>query len=242
MLPSSLKSRPDEEPVGGRQIHLVASGPAQKATERREGSSLTDAEEPGNPEATWDDGAPALLERARAGDPDAFQAIFKRFGKPLAAFLYHLTGDRARAEELTQETFFRTFRGLNRMQQGCKLSTWIFGIARNVAHEALRDVRRSRREVGLQDGAHLLPHDAGLGPEGHLTGGELRGAIRRALLDLSEDQRTVFVLKLLHQMRYQEISAIMGHSVGKLKTDLHRARQLMRERLQPYVAWKIQEM
>jgi RNA polymerase sigma-70 factor (ECF subfamily) len=56
---------------------------------------------------------------------------------------------------------------------------------------------------------------------------------------LSDDQRVVFVLKVLNKMRYQEISLVTGSSIGKLKTDLHRARRHMRQRLQPYLVGRV---
>ncbi len=179
---------------------------------------------------------PAAVRRARAGDPVAFQAIFQRYARPVMAFIYNLVGDRPRAEELTQETFLRAYRGLERMQESTRLSTWLFGIARNVAREAMRDRRRNLRLVVLDEGASNALHDARSGPDDRFLADELHRAIRRSLDDLSEDQRTVFVLKMLHNMRYHEISVITGSSIGKLKTDLHRARQQLRMTLQPYIS------
>jgi RNA polymerase sigma-70 factor, ECF subfamily len=64
----------------------------------------------------------------------------------------------------------------------------------------------------------------------------LTEAIRKALIALDEDKRTVFSLKIFHEKSYEEISAITGHSIGKLKTDLHRARLEMRKRIAPYLS------
>jgi len=178
---------------------------------------------------------PETLERARSGDPDAFHALFVRFGKPVVAFIYHMVGDRGYAEELAQETFFRAFRLLDRMQPGTKISTWLFGIARNVAREAIRERRRNRREVGLDNADFSLLADGRADPGESFLSAELQRVIRRSLLDLTEDQRVVFVLKMMNKMRYQEISRITGSSIGKLKTDLHRARQQMRDALRPYL-------
>jgi RNA polymerase sigma-70 factor, ECF subfamily len=183
-----------------------------------------------------------VAAKARAGDPEAFRGVFQRYGRPVLAFIYHLLGDRARAEELTQETFFRAFRGFGGMQEGTKISTWLFGIARNVAREAMRNKRRHLREVGLDDTTFLSLQDERAGPDENFMTAELQHAIRRSLEGLSEGQRVVFVLKMLHKMRYQEISRITGSSIGKLKTDLHRARRHMRERLRPYLVREVPEM
>jgi RNA polymerase sigma-70 factor (ECF subfamily) len=177
-----------------------------------------------------------IVSRARAGDPEAFCDIFQRYSKPILAFIFHLLGDKSRAEELTQEAFFRAFRGIGRFQESARLSTWLFGIARNVAWEAIRTQRRSLREVVLDDSISHTLHDDRAGPGESILTAELQRAIRRSLQGLSDDQRIVFVLKMLYRMHYRQISQITGSSIGKLKTDLLRARQQMRKRLQPYLA------
>ena len=166
-------------------------------------------------------------------DPDFFSVLFRRYSRPVLGFIYNLLGDREKAEELTQETFFRAFRGLDRMQSGSRMSTWLFGIARNVTREAIRGKRR--REVDLDESMLSSLHDGRAAPEESFITEELMLEIRRSLDSLTADQRVVFILKMLNKMRYQEISRITGSSIGKLKTDLHRARQHMRRRLQPYV-------
>ncbi len=183
--------------------------------------------------------SPGIVERVRAGDPEAFRALFQRFGKPILAFIYHLLGDRTAAEELTQETFFRAFRNIGTMREGSRISTWLFGIARNVAREAVRDKSRNLRKVEMDETAFATLHDERAGPDETFMTEELQRVIRRSFGDLPYDQRVVFVLKLLNKMRYQEISLITGSSVGKLKTDLHRARQQMRLKLKPYLEGRV---
>lgn len=179
---------------------------------------------------------PRLIARAQGGDPAALQALFHRYGRPVLAFIYHMTGDRAAAEDLTQETFFRACRGLARVRDEVKFSTWLFGIARNVAREALRERSRSARVIGSEELSAIPVPDEKADPEEALMSDELQRLIRISLRELPEDQRVVFILKLLGRMSYEEISLITGASIGKLKTDLHRARLRMRERLLPYLA------
>jgi RNA polymerase sigma-70 factor (ECF subfamily) len=198
-----------------------------------------DVKQLGDTEAAGGKAAPDIAERARAGDPEAFQAIFRRFGRPVQAFIYHMLGDRSTAEELTQETFVRAYRRLDRMEAGSKLSTWLFGIARNVVREEIRDKRRSLRKADLNDTTALPLRDERADPDQNFMTRELQRAIWRSLRGLSDDQRIVFVLKLLHRMRYEEISVITGSSIGKLKTDLRRARLQVRQKLQPYLAGRI---
>jgi RNA polymerase sigma-70 factor (ECF subfamily) len=116
-----------------------------------------------------------------------------------------------------------------------KLSTWLFGIAKNVARESLRDSRRDHRHVELDDRAVLEVCDERPTPAGQLLDKELSDVVRRALLMLDEDKRLVFALKVYQQRSYEEIAEITGFSIPKIRNDLHRARAEMRRRLSSYL-------
>ncbi len=179
--------------------------------------------------------APTIIAQARHGDEDAFHAIFRRYGRPVLSFLYHHVNDRALAEELAQETFVRAYRNLNYLKDDARLSTWLFGIARNVAREATRQTIKAGRNIALDEPESLNLQARGATPDGAMLDRELNQTIKQALAGLDEDKRMVFSLKIFHEKSYEEISAITGHSIGKLKTDLHRARAEMRKRLEPYL-------
>jgi len=175
-----------------------------------------------------------LIAQACQGDEEAFRLIFERYSRPVISFLYDLVSDRGLAEELTQETFVRAYRNLPTMREETKLSTWLFGIARNVAREALRSRARDNDQVDLDDKAVQSLSDGGLVPVERLLGKELNEVIRRSLAALDEDKRLVFTLKIFQQCSYEEMAEITGFSIAKLKTDLHRARSEMRRRIRPY--------
>jgi RNA polymerase sigma-70 factor (ECF subfamily) len=176
-----------------------------------------------------------LVARVRAGDEEAFRLIFDRYSRPILSFIFDMVGDRAQAEDLAQETFVRAFRGLAGLREETKLSTWLFAIAKNVAREQLRTRRRHEGNVELDGRPAFELHDHARTPSGQLLDKELSGVIQGALMKLDEDKRTVFTLKVLQQHSYEEIAEITGFSVGKLKTDLHRARAEMRRRIGPYL-------
>jgi RNA polymerase sigma-70 factor, ECF subfamily len=177
----------------------------------------------------------SLLARARTGDEDAFRLIFERYSRPVTGFLYSMVNRPDLAEELAQETFVRAYRGMHGMREESSLSTWLFGIARNVARESVRSRRRDDTRVDLDDDGVLELSDAGPAPDRQLLAKELDGKMREALGALDDDKRLVFTLKVLQQKSYEEIAEITGSSVGKLKTDLHRARAEMRKRIGPYL-------
>ncbi|MBV9211956.1 MAG: sigma-70 family RNA polymerase sigma factor, partial [Acidobacteria bacterium] len=139
------------------------------------------------------------------------------------------------AEELMQETFVRGYKNLSALRDETKLSTWLFGIARNVARESLRTEKRKRQQLELDDPTVAELHDKRLPPDDHLINEEMNRAIHVALRRLDEDKRLVFSLKVFQQQSYEEIALITGFSMAKLKTDLHRARAEMRKLLRPYM-------
>jgi RNA polymerase sigma-70 factor (ECF subfamily) len=180
-------------------------------------------------------GSEELVARARLGEDEAFQSIFDRYSRPILSFIYDMTGTRDVAEELAQETFVRAYKGLGALHDADKLSTWLFGIARNCALEHLRARRRDAHKVEMDDPSVMNLSDSEPLPEGRLLDKEFNQVIRRALDALDEDKRTVFTLKVFHQRSYEEIADITGFSIPKLKTDLHRARREMRRRIRPYL-------
>ncbi len=180
--------------------------------------------------------APGVVARAKGGDEDAFHLIFNRYGRPVLSFVYNQVQNRELAEELAQETFVRAYRNLGGLKDEMRLSTWLFGIARNVVRESSRQARKDEKRVGLDEPESLRLESMVVLPEGAMLDRELNETIQQALLELDEDKRTVFSLKIFHEKSYEEISAITGHSIGKLKTDLHRARAEMRKRIAPYLA------
>jgi RNA polymerase sigma-70 factor (ECF subfamily) len=179
-----------------------------------------------------------LIARAREGDEDSFRLIFERYSRPIISFIYDMVGDRAHAEELTQETFVRAHRHLGALREESKFSTWLFSIAKNVARESLRSAHSRSQRVSLDDDAVLELSDEGPTPAGVLLDKELNEVVRRALAGLEEDKRVVFALKVFQQRSYEEIVEITGFSLPKVKTDLHRARTELRRRIRPYLGVK----
>lgn|SRR6185295_1531310 len=177
-----------------------------------------------------------LISRSRAGDQEAFRLIFERYARPVLSFIYDLVGQRDLAEELTQETFVRAYKNLNSVRDETKLASWLFGIGRNVAREALRARQRESQNVlaaDFSDGRFEISTQ--VSPAQDLLHKELNLAMHEALALLDEDRRVVFVLKVFRQCSYQEIVEVTGFTLAKVKTDLHRARVEVRRRMGPFL-------
>ena len=180
-----------------------------------------------------------LIARARRGDEEAFRLIFERYTRPVISFVFYMVNDHTLAEELAQETFVRAYKSLNALRDETKLSTWLFGIAKNVVRESLRARRMDfLRNVELDDQTALEILDERESPAGKLLDRELSRMVSLALLKLDEDKRLVFTLKIYQQRSYDEISEITGFSIPKIRNDLHRARIEMRRRLSAYLGDK----
>ena len=175
-----------------------------------------------------------LIARARRGDEDAFRLIFERYTRPIISFIFYMVNQNELAEELAQETFVRAYKSLHSLRDEAKLSTWLFGIAKNIARESIRDRHKERGQLELTDRT-VMNMRAPDSPAGELLDKELSTFVRDALLQLDEDKRLVFTLKVYQQRSYDEIAEITGFSIPKIRNDLHRARREMRRRLSPYL-------
>jgi RNA polymerase sigma-70 factor (ECF subfamily) len=176
-----------------------------------------------------------LVARARRGDEEAFRLIFERYTRPVISFLFHMVDRREVAEELAQEAFARAYKNLSSLREGAKLSTWLFGIAKNVAREYLRDESGGAGSVGVNHEDALRVCDTGASPAGQLLDKELQGLMRKALASLDHDKRLVFTLKVYQQCSYEEIAEITGFSEAKVRNDLSRARAELRRRMGRYI-------
>jgi RNA polymerase sigma-70 factor (ECF subfamily) len=176
-----------------------------------------------------------LIARARRGDEEAFRLIFERYTRPVISFIFYMVNQRELAEELAQETFLRAYRNLASLRDCMKLSTWLFGIAKNVARESIRERHREESRLELDERTALERADDHPSPAHQLLDKELSDVVRYALLKLDEDKRLVFTLKVYQQRSYDEISEITGFSIPKIRNDLHRARIEMRRRLSSYL-------
>lgn len=193
---------------------------------------------PGTPAILLTEASDNFVERARSGDEESFRAIFERYARPVISFIYDMVNERELAEELAQETFVRAYKRLHSLNEDAQISTWLFGIAKNVAREALRVRRRrdaNRVELSLLTDDDLRNSNAAPLPDALLLNRELNDVIRHALAALDEDKRLVFSLKVFHHLSYEEISRITEFSIPKLKTDLFRAKAEMRRRISPYL-------
>jgi RNA polymerase sigma-70 factor, ECF subfamily len=165
---------------------------------------------------------PAILLRARRGDPPAFRALYQHHADAVHGFLVRMLGEATAAEDALQESFLRVLGALGRFDPRgpARLSTWIFTIARRVALNALERRRLERRPAtSLQPPASR--------PEQH----DLRLELTAAVEALPDALRTTFVLRACCALSYEEVAAVEGVDLGTVKSRLHRARAALQASL-----------
>jgi RNA polymerase sigma-70 factor (ECF subfamily) len=188
-----------------------------------------------------DDPDVQLMMRVRAGDAPAFAELQARYTPRIFGYFCRLLRDRGEAEDLTQDVFLRLYRSRGRYEPRARLATWIFHITQNVARNAIRSRRRhpcvhldpeepSNRHL-FED--HLL--DRGGAPSRPLERAELAGVVRAAVAELVGRQRTAVELHQFSDRTYAEVAAELQVTPKAAKSLLYRARNQLRERLQPFV-------
>jgi RNA polymerase sigma-70 factor, ECF subfamily len=174
-----------------------------------------------------------VVERARAGESEAFRVIFERHAPAVRRFLGDLFRDAPAADEATQETFVRAHSRIRSLEEGDRLSSWLLGIARRVFLEQLRKRRRDPEPLPEEE-----PHevDTAETPEAALLSGEADRVLDGALVTLSEERRAALLLRIDHGLGYGEIAEAMGWTLQKVKNEIHRARLHLRGELATYLA------
>jgi RNA polymerase sigma-70 factor (ECF subfamily) len=184
----------------------------------------------------------ALVRRASAGDVTAFGVLVERYQRPMAALVGRMAGNPDDVDDIVQELFIRAWKGLPRFRGDAQFSTWLYRIAVNTAikHRSRHrsDAALSLSAEGLAGGLESLQSAPDADPS---QGGdpfraaqrrEREAMIRQAVSSLPEKQRAVVVLHYFEGMSCEEISGIVGCSVGTVWSRLHYACKRLKGALQ----------
>jgi RNA polymerase sigma factor (sigma-70 family) len=171
-----------------------------------------------------DDPTPHLRDGARAGDPDAFGAIFDACAKSVYNHAFRLTGDWSAAEDVMATTFLEAWRGRDRIEaDGGSLKPWLLGIATNLARGQHRAARRQRNALARLAVADEMP-DFADAVSGRLDDVARIRALHRALAALPRPELEVLALCVWSGLGYAEAAQALGIPVGTVRSRLSRAR------------------
>lgn len=166
-----------------------------------------------------------LLHAARSGDEDAFAVLVERYEKRVYHQALRLLGNPEDAADVTQEVFYKVWRGLPQFQGDSAFSTWLYRLTDNAAIDLLRREKKRKGETSLDElNAGPPPADPSPTPQQALEQAELQRSVAEGLARLSEDHRRVLVLRELNGLSYEQIAGIMDLPAGTVKSRIARAR------------------
>lgn len=173
-----------------------------------------------------------IIAQVLEGNLSAFELLMRRYNQRLFRISRSIVGDDGEAEDVVQETYVRAFEHLGQYTGQAAFSTWLTKIA---LHEAL--ARRSRRQrqptIDLMDpeNRNRVPKMTDQGGEFEATTGELRRVLTAAVDELPDEYRTVFTMRVIEGLNTEETAICLDLTAANVKVRLHRARSLLRERI-----------
>ena len=187
----------------------------------------------------------SLVEQCKNGDTRAFDQLIRIHQDRIYNLSLHLLGDPEDALDLAQEVFLTLFRKIASFRGDSALSTWLYRITANLAKNFWSRQERkgyshtiSLNETESPDGEKDLPlqiPDSNPGPRQRAAGRELAALLQGQLHKLSFEHRQILLLRFSEGLSYEEMAQILESSIGTVKSRLNRAREELRDLMEPYL-------
>jgi RNA polymerase sigma-70 factor (ECF subfamily) len=182
-----------------------------------------------------------LLRRLRDRDERAFRELIEAHRDRVFNITYRMLGNRAEAEDVAQEVFISVFKTIETFREESRFSTWLYRVTVNHCKNRIKYLarRHERDRDELDEMSHGTNGATGVPshvqPDRALEGAQLEVLLQAAIANLDDDQRLVVVLRDIEDLSIEEICEITGLPDGTVKSRLHRARLVLRKRLQRHV-------
>jgi RNA polymerase sigma factor (sigma-70 family) len=173
---------------------------------------------------------PPGAETAPLRAEERLELTFARLQDELLGMLYHLTGSAEDARDAVQETFVKCWRQRPQLDEVENLRAWIFRIALNTGRDLRKTAWRRRRRPLLEEESPVIAAEAG--PAADAARREQLALLRRAVMDLGQEQREVFLLRQNGDMTYEQIAEAMQIPVGTVKTRMRLALTHLRQAME----------
>jgi RNA polymerase sigma-70 factor (ECF subfamily) len=173
-----------------------------------------------------------LIAAAMSGAEDGFEALVRRYQRPIAGYIFRMLGDYEASLDVSQEVFIKVYNSLSRYSSEYKFSTWLYRIAHNAAIDHMRrnSVNPQSLETEGGDGAYQLQIECPKPtPEQDRERSEWRTEINAVVKRLPGPYRELILLRHSQDLSYDEIADVTGLPLGTVKNRLFRAREMMRE-------------
>jgi len=184
-----------------------------------------------------------LIEKFKAGDDDSFRKLVEKYQSKVYSIVLAMVGDKNDADDLSQEVFIKVYRFLPKFKGKSKFFTWLYRITVNTCINAKNGKNKKDEVISLftpvdEKGNFLytrMPQENFKSPIEALKNRELNVKIKSAVDSLSDGLREVFILREIEDLSYKELAEVFQCSEGTIKSRLFRAREALREKLEPYL-------
>ena len=190
-----------------------------------------------------------FIERLVAHDERAFNQLVEAYEHRVFRLVHRMLGRRDEAEDMAQEVFVQVFKAIGQFRGDSKLSTWLYRIAVNLCKNRLKYL--SRRHSDAQDEFETVAEHAPLSsskgvtyggvarPDQVLEGYQVERIVQRCMAEIEPEFREVLVLRDVEDLSYEEIAEITGLADGTVKSRIHRARGLLKQKVEQAMGEKI---
>jgi RNA polymerase sigma-70 factor (ECF subfamily) len=170
-----------------------------------------------------------LLEAVSQGDQAAFERIYHEYEKRVYQYVGTLLNNSSLAEDVVGETMMAVWRGAGTFSGTSRVSTWILGIARHKAMDALRKLVAQQREIDLEHAAEVA--DPRKQPCEELQRKQLEGVVGRALATLTQQHQEILRLVFYEELSYEDIGQMLSIPINTVKTRVYYAKEQLRKQL-----------
>lgn len=178
-----------------------------------------------------------LIVKSKKGDIDAFEELIKNYEKKAYNIAYRIMNNEEDAKDMTQEALVKIYKSIKNFREESTFSTWLYRIVTNVCLDELRKRKKSETiplEINTEGDKGTIRFEIGADketPEDLYELAELRQMILNKINSLKDDYRTVIILRDMQGFSYEEISIILGCSLGTIKSRINRARKALKDKL-----------
>jgi len=177
-----------------------------------------------------------FISKAKTGDKEAFESLVRKYQKPIYYLCYRMTGAHQSADDLSQDTFVKAYFSLQSFNEGMNFFSWIRKIAVNTT---LNFLKKWKKEIPMGEKEMRVANKQGApaydSPHDSLQRKQFEEKFKKALSNLPDDQRVIFVLKVYESQSYQQIARIMNIPHGTVMSRLSRARQKLKNEMAEYL-------
>ncbi len=192
------------------------------------------------PSKSSDDPDIHLVQQAQGGDTEAFDQLVLKYSKRLYGLVYHMTSNADDTHDLLQDIFAKAYRSLSRFRGKSRFYTWIYSIAVNMTLNFLKKKKRRASysfddiDSGIQNDPAFIDISHSSNPRKQSNIHEIQKKLNEAIQALSKEHRTVVILFDIQGIPHAEIAAILGISVGTVRSRLFYAHQQLRVDLEDF--------